>query len=231
MTGQEFGFWKVMYKSGSEHSGAIWRCRCKCGVEKDVRGADLRNGHSTSCGCNWKNLFSAKRKKFNNYDLSGTYGIGFTLKGKEFYFDLEDYEKIKSYCWCISNGGYITSRNDDGKTILLHKLILDDMDNNFDVDHIGHNKRDCRKANLRFVTRSQNNRNKSIQRNNTSGVPGVQWHTRDSVWEVYITYDHKKRYMGRFKDFNKAVEYRKELEDKHYGDYSYDNSMKLVANI
>ena len=37
-------------------------------------------------------------KKYNTYDLSGEYGIGYTSKGEEFYFDLDDYDKIKDYC-------------------------------------------------------------------------------------------------------------------------------------
>lgn len=31
--------------------GARWRCRCHCGNEFIARGADLTNGHTTSCGC------------------------------------------------------------------------------------------------------------------------------------------------------------------------------------
>ena len=27
-------------------------------------------------------------KKYNNYDLTGEYGIGYTFKNEEFYFDL-----------------------------------------------------------------------------------------------------------------------------------------------
>jgi len=29
----------------------VFRCRCECGKECLVRGADLRSGHSRSCGC------------------------------------------------------------------------------------------------------------------------------------------------------------------------------------
>ena len=36
----------------------------------------------------------------NKYDLSGEYGIGWTHNTEhEFYFDLEDYDIIKYYCW------------------------------------------------------------------------------------------------------------------------------------
>ena len=39
-------------------------------------------------------------KKSNIYDLSGEYGIGRASNtNQEFYFDLEDYDKIKDYCW------------------------------------------------------------------------------------------------------------------------------------
>lgn len=31
---------------------AFWRCVCECGKEVEVAGSDLRNGHTTSCGCN-----------------------------------------------------------------------------------------------------------------------------------------------------------------------------------
>ena len=29
----------------------MWMCRCKCGTERAVRGYNLRNGTSKSCGC------------------------------------------------------------------------------------------------------------------------------------------------------------------------------------
>lgn len=43
----------------------------------------------------------SRKKKFNEYKLDGEYGVGFTSNThKEFYFDLEDFGLIKSYCWC-----------------------------------------------------------------------------------------------------------------------------------
>lgn len=41
-------------------------------------------------------------KKYNAYDLTKDYGKGYTLDGVEFIFDLEDYDKIKDYCWCLT---------------------------------------------------------------------------------------------------------------------------------
>lgn len=34
-------------------------------------------------------------------------------------------------------------------------------------------------------------------------------------------------YLGRFENFDDAVNARKEAENKYFGEYSYDNSQKL----
>lgn len=42
----------VLHQAGNALRGAaLWMCRCVCGQEKAVVGADLRNGKSTNCGC------------------------------------------------------------------------------------------------------------------------------------------------------------------------------------
>ena len=44
--------------------------------------------------------------KYNKYDLLGSFGVGWTTNtNKEFWFDLEDYDKIKDYCWAENNNG------------------------------------------------------------------------------------------------------------------------------
>lgn len=52
MTSQRHGTWAVLGQAGNtKGGGALWRCRCDCGVERVVLGADLRKGKSTNCGC------------------------------------------------------------------------------------------------------------------------------------------------------------------------------------
>lgn len=80
--------------------------------------------------------------------MSGEYGIGYTSKGEEFYFDLEDYDKIRNYCWNKSQR-YIQAKSIDGSMILLHKLITN-TDENTMVDHKDRNIMNCRKNNLRI---------------------------------------------------------------------------------
>lgn len=50
--GTKFDGLTVVERAGSDRAGRIvFRCQCTCGSECLVRGADLRSGHSKSCGC------------------------------------------------------------------------------------------------------------------------------------------------------------------------------------
>ena len=57
LTGQKFNFLTVLYrdteyeKENNLHKGAFWRCKCDCGNEVTVWGANLKNGGTKSCGC------------------------------------------------------------------------------------------------------------------------------------------------------------------------------------
>lgn len=53
MMGKTFGRWTVIERGGYLPSGrnTLWLCRCACGTERKVLGANLRDGSSRSCGC------------------------------------------------------------------------------------------------------------------------------------------------------------------------------------
>ena len=102
-----------------------------------------------------------RNHKVNTYDLSGEYGIGWTSNtNREFYFDLEDYDKIKDFCWCEAKHnktGYtaLTATNIyTKKTIKFHHII-----GCAGYDHINRNPLDNRKCNLRMATEQNNTRN------------------------------------------------------------------------
>ena len=167
-------------------------------------------------------------KKYNKYDLTNDFGIGYTIKNEEFYFDLEDYELIKNYCWRIRTcDGYVDAKIPDGsdKRILLHRLVTGNPESI--IDHIDNVKYNSRKNNLRLVTDSQNNMNKDIQKNNTTGYNGVSWHKRDCCYEAHISIDKKQIYLGRFDVLNDATIAREKAEEKYFKEYSYKNSQLI----
>ena len=236
LTGKTFGRLKVIkrvedYISQSENRYPQWLCECNCDEHNQVivMGTNLKQGRTNSCGCLSKENSSEQgklAKKYNIYDLTGEYGIGYTSKGEEFYFDLEDYNLIKGYCWYINNEGYVSAREiENPKIIKMHRLIKSCNDKKVFIDHINHITIDNRKQNLRIVNGSQNAMNTRIKDKNTSGVVGVSWCVTEKKWHSYITVNGK-RYQKRFDNFDDAASQRKEWEEKYFGQYSYANSMR-----
>lgn len=61
---QSFGRLIVNSFAGThDNKSAMWLCACECGDKVIVRGADLRSGHTQSCGCLKRDRSSAKHKK------------------------------------------------------------------------------------------------------------------------------------------------------------------------
>ena len=52
----------------------------------------------------------------------------------------------------------------------------------------------------------------TVRRNNTSGVPGVDWLTRKRRWRASICFKGVRRSLGTFENFDDAVEARKRAE-------------------
>lgn len=92
------------------------------------------------------------------------------------------------------------------------------------INHIYHNRTDNRKSQLRIVTSSQNQMNREKNKNNTSGVTGVYWHSKHKKWESIIGIDGKNKYLGLFDDYNQAVITRKLAEEQYFEDYKYKSS-------
>lgn len=238
LTGKKFGKLTVVKRDKdiiiSNKPCVRWLCKCDCGSEVVVLGASLKSGNTKSCGCLYRSEENRleKSKRFrtkNTYDLSGEYGIGYTTKGEKFYFDLEDYDLIKDYHWFSDKDGYIKSDDKLNKqrNLLMHRLVMN-CPSNMIIDHIKHNIKDNRKSELRIVTHSENNKNQCMKLNNTSGVTGVSFDKNTNKWNAYITVNYKRINVGYYKSFEDALRARKEAEEKYFGEYSYDNSMKGV---
>jgi hypothetical protein len=208
---------------------ATWLCECKCGNECVIEGSDLRNKTTQSCGCLQRELQSKRRSKYNTYDLTGEYGMGYTSKNEEFYFDLEDYDLIKDFCWRKRPDDMFDAKTKvrNNERILLHILIMGTVNCDVQVDHIEHKRFDNRKSKLRIVDNSKNQMNKGLQKNNKSGFKGVTWHKRDHIWEAHIKINSKQIYLGRFSNLQDAVKVRKEAEEKYFGEYNYKEELNV----
>jgi len=56
---------------------------------------------------------------------------------------------------------------------------------------------------------------RQLNKNNTSGYPGVHLHNRKRKWMAYLTINGKRRYLGSFRNLDDAIRCRKEAEAAH----------------
>ena len=236
LTGRMYGRWKVLYQvedyiSPKGQRQPVWMCECQCEkrTRKPVKAYVLNRGESNSCGCYSIESIKNKNSRQNTYELvNDEYYIGYTQAGKEFYFDKEDYDLVKQYCWSVDNStGYaktIDRINNTGK-LYLHRLVMGcTKGDKIIIDHIDRNKIDCRKKNLRIVNNSQNTMNSCIRSDNISGVRGVSWDKRKNKWVAKITVNQQNIILGYYNSFEDAEKARKIGEDKYFGEYNIINN-------
>lgn len=118
LTNQRFGKLTVLERRGSDQKGqALWLVHCDCGNEKVVRGHDLSQGKTQSCGCS-----RIKSCIFYQHGLSKTklHGLWRNIKGRcnnpnnpsyRFYggrgvkmCDEWEDDFVSFYTWSLENG-------------------------------------------------------------------------------------------------------------------------------
>ena len=165
-------------------------------------------------------------KKFNNiFEDMGNYYLMYDKQGNSCFVDKDDYEKISNGYWGkYQNSNYFCSCI-NGKKHWLHRYIMN-ADKGEYVDHINNNFDDYRKNNLRLCNNAENNRNRGLQKNNTSGYAGVSWVKREQKWRARIKVDGKEVHLGYFDNKNDAILAKKHAEEKYFGEFSYHNSQQ-----
>lgn len=122
--------------------------------------------------------------------------------------DEEDFERVNRYGWFAEKRKYgyyaMTSQRFGRKTkhIRLHRFILNARSGQI-VDHKNRDGLDCQKANLRFVTKSQNALNRQWPKGKVIGVRPV-----NKGFEAYITKNRKYIYIGLFHTQLEAISAR-----------------------
>jgi hypothetical protein len=103
----------------------------------------------------------------------------------------------------------------------VHKIIYEmfngEVPEGYIVDHEDGNWRNNFRSNLRAIPLAVNNRNTKMNFRNTSGVCGVNYHSKSDSWQAGIkTLDGKRRYksysVGTYGDaaFHLACQWREE---------------------
>lgn len=143
--------------------------------------------------------------------------------------DPDDEKRVCSRRWSIVKSGkrfYARSGN-----ISLHRFILNAPDG-VHVDHINGNGLDCRRANLRFATPTQNQQNaRKRDGKSTSRYKGVcrdQYNT-ERPWLAYITVNKRCIQLGRFAFSHDAALAYDKAAIKHFGEFARLNFPELFG--
>lgn len=191
-----------------------WLCKCDCGNIIEVPSDSLKMGYKKSCGCKPRTYKKLINKKYNEYNLSGDFGIGYDCNGIEFFFDLDDCEKIKDIRWnCCRNR--VTGRDcNSGKMVHIYRIIMNAGIDQI-VDHINRNSRDNRKENLRFCIHRENIINSKLRKNNTMGFIGVYFYK--NKFRPQITFKGKTIHFKGFDNIEDALICRLQAELEYFG--------------
>ena len=145
-------------------------------------------------------------------------------KGKFTTVDEADYANLTTNKWCCQSPGYAARRRNK-KLEFMHRVIMDAGPGE-QVDHINGDKLDNRRSNLRIVNYSQNNMNKGLQSNNTSGYKGVSRKKDSGRWHAYIWKNSKRINIGYFKCKHEAARKYNEYALVIHGEYAKLNDIK-----
>ena len=121
-------------------------------------------------------------------------------KGKFALVDDEDFDWLNHYTWYCDKKGYAICKPAKYKTGFAMARLIMNCPKGLQVDHINHNKLDNRQQNLRICSNQENNFNKPLNKNNTSGYKGVNSYIKNNklFHRAYIKYNYKFIHLGHF---------------------------------
>ena len=98
-----------------------------------------------------------------------------------FLLDKENFDLLKNFTWYFSKIGniYYIKTYVNKKSTYLHRMIKPEYRM---IDHINWQGCDNREYNLRETTYSQNNLNRNLQKNNTSGYNEICFYKTKKAW-------------------------------------------------
>jgi len=145
-------------------------------------------------------------------------------RGKVTVVDDDDFPSLCRYKWAFTSNGYAARGVWKGKTILMHRLLLD-APKGVEVDHKNRDKLDNRRENIRLCSGAQNKQNRGIQKNNISGYRGVHWSSLNDKWRATIDVNGKRHHLGLFYEERDAALAYNESAKKFYGAFAFINKV------
>lgn len=111
----------------------------------------------------------------------------------------------------------------DYKRYQAYHLAFLYMTGEMPADEVDHRDKNCTNdswENLREATRLQNGANRSLNKNNTSGVTGVTWDRKNQKWRSSLVTNGVYVSLGRHTDLDVACAVRQEAAERLFGEFA-----------
>lgn len=201
LTGQRFGKLTVAEYVG----GSKWKYKCDCGNETISFASNLKNVHTTSCGCARGN------------------GIIGRKSGKLTVISQVD---DTSYYLCKCECGQFARRSYQA-LVQGRAIACDDCAKKIRADAVRE------KVFFDGTQPSHIALDKPPTKANKSGIVGVNWDKSRGKWMASLRFKGHKYNLGRFDNIQDAIDARKEAEQQIFGDfiewYKWYNENKKTA--
>lgn len=147
----------------------------------------------------------------------------------------EDYEDALQHSWWLGSHGYpvtnIIWTNGKRRTVRLHEFVMRNIERpkGHQIDHKNHIPTDCRRSNLRIVSRYQQmwNRLKTYKRKTTSKYKGV-FATKvndKNPWAASIGHLHRRYFLGFYPTEEDAAAAYNHKAKELFGKYALLNKI------
>lgn len=142
-------------------------------------------------------------------------------QGKFAQVDDWNYDELNGFKWYAHKhkNTYYAERNEMGKSILMHRVIMDTPDN-MQVDHKDHNGLNCQEFNMRNCTHRQNGMNVIPRGKSKFKGVFIAYYKEKQYFQTRIKINSNQIYLGSFKTEEDAARKYDEYAKIYHGEFA-----------